>query len=146
MVDFFRMINLVPLRLSHATVLSTASKHPEFLKGLLYDAPLTRAEATADIKRMLARMKKREAIVRSIERDGEIIGRIGAGLRGNRWFLFYWIVPEHQEKGYGSKAVESFLPLAPRPLYIEVHPWNAASKKIVRNAGGKKHSDVYRLD
>lgn len=140
------MITLVPLRPSHAPVLAHASKDPQFLKGLLYAGPLTRAEAEADIRRMLTRQKKRELIVRSIEHNGDIVGRVGAGMRGNRWFLFYWVVPEHQRKGFGTAAVEAFLPLAPRPLYAEVFPWNEGSKKILRAKGAKKSGEIFRLD
>jgi len=140
------MITLVPLRLSHAPVLAAASKNAQFLKGLLYTGPLTRGEAAADIRRMLARQKKGELIVRSVEHDGEIVGRVGAGMRGNRWFLFYWVIPEHQRKGFGTAAVAAFLPLAPRPLYAEVFPWNEGSKKILRAKGAKKSGEIFRLN
>ncbi len=140
------MISLVPLRLSHAVILAAASKDPLFLRGLLYEQALTRAEAVAEIRRMLVRQKKGELIVRSIEHDGTIIGRVGAGKRGSRWFLFYWVIPEHQRKGFGTEAVKMFLQLAPRPLYAEVFPWNEGSKKVLQARGAKKSGEIYRID
>ncbi len=125
---------LIPLKPDHARVLHLASKDTQFLRGLTYEKPLSMEEAKQDISRLLRKQSRKKAVVRSIACEGVVIGRIGAILRGKKWYLFYWIIPPYQGKGCATCALKTFLPLAPHPLWAVVHEWNMASIALLRQA------------
>lgn len=132
-------VSLVPLKVSHAHVISKAMQNPNFIKGLLYDHPLTLSEAKKDIQRQLKAVQEKILVARSIKVGGRIVGRIGLRFR-DKWTIWYWIAPEVQRKGYLTEAIQLFLPLCPDNIWAEVNDWNVASHKALLRAGFKKQS------
>ena len=82
-------------------------------------------------------MENGEALLRTIEVDGEVVGHVETFVRDLGRELGYWITKEHWGKGIAGRAVGAFLAEQEprRPLSAGVACHNTASRRVLARNG-----------
>jgi ribosomal-protein-alanine N-acetyltransferase len=123
----------------------TATRHPGFNDGMLWDPPATREEISNWSERTLDLWRRGEQYtftIRSKDAAG-FIGRIVLRPRKpeeNVWYLGYWIHPLHWNQGYATEAARAmlnfgFTQLGIRRIESSHALWNKASAGVIRKLG-----------
>ncbi|HEY0009588.1 MAG TPA: GNAT family N-acetyltransferase [Tepidisphaeraceae bacterium] len=123
----------------------SATRHPGFNDGMLWDPPETPAELEAPLAQSLKAWAKGEAYSFTIDRcpDHVFLGRISirpavAGVEC--WNIGFWLHPAHQGCGYMREAAGAVLQfgfehLKAREIGACHATWNQASEHVLRSIG-----------
>jgi RimJ/RimL family protein N-acetyltransferase len=78
-----------------------------------------------------------EGIIRAIEVDGQLVGNVLAWFEDEKWLLGYVLGRQWWGRGIASQAVAELLRLIPhaRPVFAEVSPGNAGSRRVLEKNG-----------
>ncbi len=133
----------------------SASRHPGFTDGMLWNPPETMEEMRPFTEKSIAAWDADTSYCWTIEDrdDHHFIGRIvlreeeneGPDVRG----LGFWTHPSEWGKGYMTEAAQEVLRFAFEDLgiakIISGHaPWNAASKRVLEKVGFRHIGDDVR--
>ncbi len=137
-------LSLAPVDKSDLDHVWTATRHPGFNDGMLWDAPDTRAEMVGWTERTLqlaADGKQYTFTARSRNSDA-FIGRVGIRpVEGERTYrIGFWVHPSEWHKGYATEMAMGGLAFAfdvlqAATVTVAHAVWNKASARVIEKAG-----------
>ena len=125
----------------------TATRHPGFNDGMVWDPPLSMQELHEPLRRSHIAWAEGSSYTWTVEsRAGhEFIGRMGLRQTEGKheWSLGYWTHPSFQNRGYASEAATAviefcFSRLGAIRITAAHATWNEASGKVLKRAGMKR--------
>jgi len=122
----------------------SATRHPGFNDGMLWDPPATIEELHEPLRSCIQAWEQGQSYSFTIDgsQGGDFIGRVSIRrtTEPNVWSLGYWTHPDQQGMGYMSEAVQAIVRFGFESLQAErieaaYATWNVASKKVLERAG-----------
>lgn len=122
----------------------TASQHPGFTDGMLWEPPQNEAELIAPYQRGVKAWEKGKGYGFTIERKTteEFLGRISIRRTPQEglWNIGFWTHPDHQGQGIMSEAVKAIIDLGfshlqAREIEACYALWNKASERVLQKNG-----------
>ena len=125
----------------------SATRHPGFNDGLLWDAPTSLEELDIPFRRGLERWVDGDAYGWTIETldDRSFVGQVAVTRtdRPGEWSLGFWIHPSWQGHGYAREAARALVEFAfgqldARKIVAAHATWNRASARVLESIGMSK--------
>ena len=122
----------------------SATRHPGFNDGMLWDPPATIEELQEPLRKSIQAWQQGQSYSFTIDSrpGGEFIGRVSIRLTtdSNMWNLGYWTHPNQQGRGYMSEAIQALVRFGFESLQADrieaaYATWNVASKIVLERAG-----------
>ncbi len=124
----------------------SAAHHPaNITKGMQWDPPTTKEEPDVFTKKALDGWEDGDHLVWTIEDKStkEFLGRFALLKRedkNDRWYIGYWLHPNHHGKGYLTEAAQAAVDAAFEHMRIDSiisshASWNVASGRVMQKIG-----------